>query len=584
MEKDTALDKIALSKKIDSTDKRIVRGVIFSDFNHKALNDLITYNIGKMGCFPEFYDEVYSNYFPHILGNMDAISDFNAHFHVYIIDGTFIEDGIGCARSADVIREKITEYKDRLEYVLNFSTQTCKAHTFINTIHISEVVLKQYTALNKRAEIKSLLNDFNAFIQSKSHIGSHITVIDIQEFNTAGGSAEDGKLAQLLGLSVGLGTLDDMARSISSTLRMTMGKTIKCVVTDLDNTLWKGTLADDGIDNIIISDKQVGTGFLRYQRFLSSLYDQGIILAICSKNNLENVEAVFQRRRNELQISLDKFSVISANWDEKSTNIVKIAKELNISIEHMMFIDDSGYECAEVKTRCPEITVVDFSGDVAENVSWIIARDYFQRETISNDDRLRNLTYSQNKIRTEMRKNYADNNDFLASLNMTLSIRRIDDATFDRVSQLTLRTNQFNMTTRRMSMNDVAEFNRNSDNLIVTLNCHDNIGDYGTIGAMFLRFSNERCYVDNFIMSCRIFGRQVEFAAIQWLFDLCKQKSINIIEAAFIPTEKNKKFRSFYHDCGFNNTKDTIFNIVGQDNYHLAGKSHSVAIQEEIVI
>ncbi|MBX9445120.1 HAD-IIIC family phosphatase [Dickeya chrysanthemi] len=580
MKQDNALSRIAASKKIAAEGKRSINIATFSNFNHKALNDLITFNLNDLGCYPSFYDGIYSDYFPHVLGNASDIKAFGAQFHFYVLDTAFIENDIGSLLPTDDIRETIQEHKNRLAYLLNFSTADCDAHVVLNTIHIAESQLKHVIAQDQRVALKQLIDEFNANLLALGQTEDRVTVVDLQE---NGGIVEDPatrRTAQLLGLGVGLDALDAIARSGAVAIRQALGKTLKCVVSDLDNTLWKGILADDGVDGILMADKHIGTGHLRYQEYLRHLYDQGIILAICSKNNLENVEEAFKRRADEMRISLDKFSVVSANWQSKSGNILNIANELNISPEHMLFIDDSAFECAEVKTRIPEITVLDFSGDVSENVAALINADYFLRPTISSDDRMRNLSYAQNKRRTELQKEFTDDHAFLTSLGMTLTILPVEESTLDRVSQLTLRTNQFNMTTQRMTAQDVAGYLSREGHLAVTLACRDRIGDYGTIGAIFLHFDGDGCHIDNFIMSCRIFGRQVEFAAMRWLFDLCQTRGVDRITAVFGPTEKNGKFQRFYPDCGFTETTSNVFTVINPAPALLADNSNTVTVKE----
>ncbi|WOA51877.1 HAD-IIIC family phosphatase [Dickeya solani] len=580
MKQDNALSRIAASKKIAAEGKCIVNIATFSNFNHKALNDLIAFNLNDLGCYPSFYDGIYSDYFPHVLGSAADIKTFGAQFHFYVLDSSFIENDIGSLLPADDIRENIQEHKSRLAYLLNFSATGCDARIVLNTVHITESQLKQIIAQDQRAALKQLIGEFNAYLVALGQTEDRVTVVDLQEI---GGTVEDAatrRTAQLLGLGVGLDALDVIARVGVAAIRQVLGKTLKCVVSDLDNTLWKGILADDGVDGILMADKHIGTGHLRYQEYLRNLYDQGIILAICSKNNLENVEEAFKRRADEMRISLDKFSVVSANWQGKSGNILNIANELNISPEHMLFIDDSAFECAEVKARIPAITVLEFSGDVAENLATLIAADYFLRPTLSSDDRMRNLSYAQNKLRTELQKDFADDHAFLASLGMTLTILPVDASTLDRVSQLTLRTNQFNMTTQRMTTQDVAGYLAREGHLAVTLACRDRIGDYGAIGAIFLRFDGDGCHIDNFIMSCRIFGRQVEFAAMRWLFGLCRARGVDRITAAYGPTEKNRKFQRFYPDCGFTETASNVFTVIDPAPASLAENSHTVTVKE----
>ncbi|WP_226093137.1 HAD-IIIC family phosphatase [Dickeya oryzae] len=580
MKQDNALSRIAASKKITAEGKRIVNIATFSNFNHKALNDLITFNLNALGCYPSFYDGIYSDYFPHVLGNAADIKAFGAQFHFYVLDTSFIENDIGSLLPVDDIRENIHEQKKRLAYLLNFSTASCDARLVLNTIHIGESQLKQIIAQDQRAVVKQLINEFNDHLLTLEQTEDRVTVVSLQD---AGGMVEDpatSRTAQLLGLGVGLDALDAIARVGAGAIRQALGKTLKCVVSDLDNTLWKGILADDGVDGILMADKHIGTGHLRYQEYLRNLYDQGVILAICSKNNLENVEEAFKRRADEMRISLDKFSVVCANWQAKSGNILSIASELNISPEHMLFIDDSAFECAEVKARIPDITVMDFSGDAAENVATLIAADYFLRPTISSDDRMRNLSYAQNKRRTELQKEFEDDHAFLSSLAMTLTIQPVDESTLDRVSQLTLRTNQFNMTTQRMSSQDVAGYLAREGYQAFTLACRDRIGDYGTIGAIFLRFDSDGCHIDNFIMSCRIFGRQIEFAAMRWLFGVCQERGVNRVSAVYGPTEKNKKFQRFYPDCGFTETTSNVFNVIDPVPALLAESSNTVTVKE----
>ncbi|KAA8995162.1 HAD-IIIC family phosphatase [Affinibrenneria salicis] len=572
----TPLDKLIQSRKLSPEGKSSINIAVFSNYNHEAIYGLLNYNLNKINFFADFYECSYSDYFFHIMENKEEIKKYRADVHAFIIDDFFVKNSHDIILPLADIKSNIRQLREKITLLMHFSIDQCQSHTLINTVNISEDLLKQFISRDSRRQVNEAIAELNDFIADFAQQYDSVSVIDIDR--SISNNAINSKKSNAIDILADINMLDYIAKSICDDVRLIAGKALKCVVTDLDNTLWRGTLADDGIDRVVISGGKDGAAFLRYQEYLARLHDQGVILAICSKNDEQDVQEVFRARKDELHIGLHHFSKVMANWEKKSDNISRIASDLNISPEHIVFVDDSEYECAEVKNSLPEITTFNFSGDINSRLNAFICEDFFIKETITQSDRIRNITYSQNKIRDEIKNNANSYDDFLNSLQLSLRARPVDTSTLDRVSEMTLRTNQFNMTTRRMLVNEIDAFLQEEGNNILIFECDDKVGNYGIVGCAFLNLSGHKCKILNVILSCRVFGRQVEYAIMKAIAHLCHKNEIKETEALYIPTKKNERFATFYTDCGFDKAGENTFFCSALDLELLKRKSNFITL------
>lgn len=330
------------------------------------------------------------------------------------------------------------------------------------------------------------------------------------------------------------------------------GKRKKCLVLDLDNTLWGGVIGEDGIGGIILGPTKEGAIYQDFQRFILELKQMGTLLAVVSKNNREDALEAIQNHPDMILREKD-FVSIKANWDAKPINIDKLARELNIGLDSLVFIDDNPVERASVKMALPAVNVPEFPSNPVLLESFIraVARDYFPMLRLTAEDLKKSEQYRTEQMRIEEKQKFTNLNDYLASLNMKLHICEVGDEDIARTAQLTQKTNQFNLTTQRYTEADIRHMCQSSDWKLWIGELEDRFGKYGKIILCLVKLDGTTAYVDTFLMSCRVMGRGVEAAFLDTIEQRLAASSIKQIKAKFLATPKNSMTRDFWSQYGY---------------------------------
>jgi len=329
------------------------------------------------------------------------------------------------------------------------------------------------------------------------------------------------------------------------------GKVCKVLVTDLDNTLWGGVIGEDGIDGIKIGLEYPGAAYHALQRVMLDFYHRGILLAVCSKNNLTDAMAVLENHPG-MVLRPQHFAAWRINWNDKVHNLREIADELNVGIDALAFIDDNPVEREQVRTALPEVTVIDL---VADNpmayARTLRATPVFERLVLSAEDRERGHYYVEQRQRVELERNAPSLEDFYYSLQQEVEIVPVTPATCPRVAQLTQKTNQFNLTTRRYSEQQIREITTSSTWNVCGVRVKDRFGDNGLVGVVITRDKDTMCEIDTFLLSCRVIGRTVETAVLSWIAEHARARGRRQLQGWFLPTKKNTPAKEFYSAHGF---------------------------------
>ncbi|MEZ0263619.1 MAG: HAD-IIIC family phosphatase [Phycisphaerae bacterium] len=361
---------------------------------------------------------------------------------------------------------------------------------------------------------------------------------------------EDPRKWATVRLPVAADNLVHVAREWLRFLHPIAGRVCKCLVTDLDNTLWGGVIGEDGMDGIKLDDSAAGAPFRAVQRAILDLHRRGVILAIASKNNPDDARQAIERHTGMI-LRPDHFAVVRANWDDKATSLRAIAAELNIGIDSLAFIDDNPVERQWVAEQVPEVTVIDLPADPLGYADALRTAPVFERLTLTDEDRGRGRMYAEQRLRAELSAGAGSLEDFYRSLDMRAEIAPVSPATLPRVAQLTQKTNQFNLTTRRYTEAQVAELAADPACRVWTLKVVDRMGDNGLVGVAITRLSGDRCEVDTLLLSCRVIGRTVETAFLAHVAADARARGARVLAGWFVPTAKNAPAKSFYADHGF---------------------------------
>jgi FkbH-like protein len=341
-----------------------------------------------------------------------------------------------------------------------------------------------------------------------------------------------------------------LAKEYLKYLRAIIGKTKKCLVLDCDGTLWGGVLGEDGPACVKIGGSYPGSSFSNFQKYILNLKAKGVILALCSKNNENDVIDFIEKNENVL-LKKEHFATYKINWKDKATNILEIAAELNIGYDSIVFVDDNEFECDWVRQKIPEVTVINVNGDPALFQNILSKNGYFDSLTFSEEDKNKTEMYLGEKIRTELKLNSDSYEDYLFSLNLEAEIENVQPNDIARVSQLTLKTNQFNLTTKRYTEDDILRFLRTDDVIIYTLKAKDKISDLGLVATAIVILENDVCKIDTFVMSCRALGRGLENALLIFIIKEMILMNKNFILGSFIPSKKNIQTKDFYFKNSF---------------------------------
>lgn len=347
--------------------------------------------------------------------------------------------------------------------------------------------------------------------------------------------------------------LVEYAHSVASITAAQLGLSRKCLVLDLDNTLWGGVVGDDGLAGIRIGQGDAeGEAFLAFQRYVKALKTRGVILAVCSKNNEQTAREVFDKHP-DMVLRADDISCFAVNWTDKATNLRTIAKQLNIGSDSLVFVDDNPAERSIIRQLVPEVAVPEVSEDPVEFIETLERHRYFQVATLGAEDFKRTEYYKANAEREAIQASAGGIDDFLRSLEMTAVIGPIQPMTLERSTQLINKSNQFNLTTRRRNMAEVLALTEAPDWITVTVSLADRFGDNGLISVVLACVRSDVLEIDTWLMSCRVLKRGVERFLLNYLCELARERGLCFARGEYIPTAKNDLVRDHYAELGFQN-------------------------------
>lgn len=342
------------------------------------------------------------------------------------------------------------------------------------------------------------------------------------------------------------------------------GKAKKCLVLDLDNTLWGGVVGDLGYNGIMLDPNDAeGEAFLSFQKYILELKNRGIILAVCSKNDEANAKEPFIKNEN-MVLKLNDISAFIANWNDKATNMIVISKQLNIGIDSLVFFDDNPTERALIKEFLPEVKVIDVPDDPALYVRALDQAYAFEWNQITQEDVSRIKTYTDNIERNNLMASCVNYDEYLKKLQMKIKITDANVDTLPRFAQLTNKSNQFNLRTQRYSEAEISEMLESPSYKLLTVSLKDRFSNYGIIACVVLHFENDTCYVENWVMSCRVLKKKVENYTMYKIFEQAKQFGCDYIKAEYIRSQKNSMVADLYSSLGFEklDSNETISSFV----------------------
>jgi FkbH-like protein len=343
-----------------------------------------------------------------------------------------------------------------------------------------------------------------------------------------------------------------VAENTLGIIRSLIGKIKKCIILDLDNTTWGGIIGDDGMEKIQIGELGIGRAFSELQQWVKELKRRGIIVAVCSKNTDSIAREPFEKHP-DMVLRMEDISVFVANWETKVDNIRYIQSILNIGFDSMVFIDDNPFEREIVRSEIHDIEVPELPVDPSLYLQFLTGLNLFETASFSTEDGERTKQYQEEAKRSSVKKSFSSEHDYLKSLSMKSHVKAFDNFTVPRIAQLTQRSNQFNLRTKRYTEQDIVLFIESEGYTTLSFTLEDKFGDNGLIAAVILEEKNDTLLIDTWIMSCRVLKRGMEQFIINEIVKIAQAKGINKLVGEYLPTQKNLIVKDLYESLGFLN-------------------------------
>ena len=558
--------KKSIKKELLLNDNLIEKNIaILGGSTTSEIKNILELFLLNNGIKPNFYESEYNKFYEDALFGNDRLDKFSPDI-VYIH-----------TTNKNII--KYPEYKDSEAEVTTLLSNEIKRYKSIwNTLSKFDCAIIQnnfdYTLDRSLGNLDCsdmhgktyFINQLNFEFSNSSREIQNLYINDINYLSSYLGLKNwfDISLWHQAKYALSLSAIPELAFSISKIINAILGKTKKCLVLDLDNTCWGGVIGDDGLGGIHIgTETAIAEVFTSFQKYAKELKQRGIILAVCSKNDFKNAKEGFEHPESILKFN--DFTSFKANWDPKHLSIIEIAKEINIGINSIVFIDDNPVERDIVFSQVPSVAAPDIGTDVINFIEHIDRNGYFEPISLLTDDINRNQYYEDNKKRAVEQSTFKSYDEFLVSLDMTAEIKSFSSVYLDRITQLTNKTNQFNLTTKRYTAGEIENVVNCDDYIKIYGKLTDKYGDNGLIAITIGRIEEEQCQIDLWLMSCRVLKRDMEFAMLDELVRQCKEKGVSEIIGYYFKSTKNNMVLDLYEKFGFDliaaNGDDTVWKL-----------------------
>jgi FkbH-like protein len=422
----------------------------------------------------------------------------------------------------------------------------------LNTLPLLQRHTAQLVDHSSRARLSAVWHEGNARLLRMAAEHPAVITLDLAPLVAEGIPVEDPRLSQYARAHLAPQLLARYAREVGHLARSLTGQTKKVLALDLDGTLWGGVLGETSADGVEAAGTFRGEAFHAFQRVIKQLGSQGVLLAAVSKNDIEPVRAVF-RNHPDMVLREEDFVRVVANWHPKHDNVIQLAKDLNVGLDSLVFVDDSAYECGLIRHELPDVAVIQVSAEPAQHTTRLLRDGWFDAREITEEDHVRVARYRDELTRKDFLDSFDSLDEYLSRLEITVTVTTIGDGdtAIPRVSQLTLRTNQFNLTGVRRQPAELRQFLADPAASVVTIRAADRFGDNGIVGAVFIRSMGTDMTIDNFLLSCRVFSRGIEQACLAAILRAARDTGAARVLGSYRATSKNEKVRDFYLRNGF---------------------------------
>lgn len=441
------------------------------------------------------------------------------------------------------LAEEVNGYADGFEFVMN----RIEGNKMVVALTMEIIYSVPFT--DNDFALENAVAHYNNILRQAAEAHPNLKIVNFREFTSRYQMQDlmDWKFYFISQMALNPRLSSDFKNWWNTKLDSMALKRKKCLVLDLDNTLWGGVLGEEGIDGIKIGGDYPGKAFLYFQEALLELSKSGVILTICSKNNEQDVFDAWEKNPY-LVLKKDHFSAWRINWNDKATSIRELSEELNIGLDSFVFIDDNPTERELIHQVLPMVEVPEFPAQPYELPLFFqkLVTDFFRVYSVTEEDKKKTDQYKANAARSQARREFADFSKYLESLDMHITLESANEFNIPRIAQMTQKTNQFNLTTKRYTDADIRQ--QLADGWkIWCISVADRFGDNGITGCIIVNGTE----IDSFLLSCRILGKGIEVAFAKSVLALLKDSGVKMLSAKYYPTAKNAQVKEFYDKCGF---------------------------------
>jgi len=550
-------------KNIKIDDGKKIKIALLSSFTIKGMKEVLFVKCCQIGVLPEIYVADYNQYSQEILDANSEIYKFDPDLVILFIDSRTILGeqylspySISEKQREDWVKEKSREMKSLVDKIKEKSNSKILLHDFEVPLHSPLGIMDN----KEKFGFKESIIKLNLELSENFKDDAQVFVFDYDGFCSGIGKKNimDYKMYYIGDIKIDLQHMPELCNEYLAYIKPLMALTKKCIVLDLDNTLWGGVVGEEGLEGIKLGPTPEGRPFLEFQKFLLALFNRGVILAINSKNNPDDVKEVFEKHPHMI-LKEENFASMQINWNDKISNMGAIAEEINIGIDSLVFIDDDKLNREMIREEFPEVLVVELPDDPALYLKTIMEVNDFNILQITEEDKEKGRMYAEQRKRTELHKTATDITEYLKNLKMVVTVEKASSFNIPRISQLTQKTNQFNMATRRYLEEDIKKFSESDNFLVASIKVEDKFGDNGITGAAIVEKKEGEWRIDTFLLSCRVIGRRVEETLLAYILNEAKKENAKLLVGEFIPTKKNAPAKDFYKNNNFklaNGTKE----------------------------
>jgi FkbH-like protein len=534
-----------------------VRIALLSSYTIDPLVPYLDAECRAAGLVPEFYVAPFNQYMQEVLQSSSGLYRFKPDI---IFIALAIDDLFPAVRRYPLTEEldnAHAEVCERIRRVVDEAHQHSDAlvvvHEFVLLNRSPHGILDNRSANGLNGWIERLNRHLAGYLRTQER-GYLLPLGDV--LGWAGkAQSHDPKLQYMAGMRLSGAALPELARHSMRYVKPLKGLTRKCVVLDLDGTLWGGLAGELGIEGIQLGPLAPGVEYVDFQEALLSLTRRGILLAVCSKNSPDDVLPII-RNHPHMRLREEHFAAARINWRNKAENITELAEELNIGLDSMVFFDDNPNERELIRQLLPEVLTVDLPTDPARYRTTLEEMSEFELLALTKEDEQRSAQYQAMRQRRVVRNAAASLEDYLHSLELKAIIEFAISASVNRLVQMFNKTNQFNLTTRRYQAADMNRFIASEEYRLYTLDVCDRFGDHGLVGAAIVRAQGDSWLIDSLLMSCRVMGLSVETAFLHRIYNDALQAGVKTLIGEFISTKKNQPVEHFYSSHGFSQMKE----------------------------